>query len=187
MIARSGGPGDGPLCGSIGAGCNRLPRFWRPSRPMLDTGSRLGPYEVLGPLGEGGMATVYLAEDAKHHRKVAIKLLRATPTETAERERFSREIEIAAGLRHAHIVPLFDSGVHEGHPYYVMPNIEGETLRARLRRESRIALEETVRLSGEIPDALAYAHGRGLVHRDIQPDNVLIDRAHALAADFGIS
>jgi serine/threonine-protein kinase PknK len=144
-------------------------------------------YRIERELGRGGMATVYLAEDLKHRRPVAIKLLSRDLGSAAGSDRFRREIEIAARLSHPHIVSLHDSGVAGDRPYYVMPYIDGESLRARILREGQLGLEEALRLACEIASALSYAHERGLVHRDIKPENVLLSAGIALVADFGIA
>ncbi|MGH7638332.1 MAG: protein kinase domain-containing protein, partial [Gemmatimonadaceae bacterium] len=146
-----------------------------------------GRYRVLEVAGRGGMATVYAAEDFKHHRKVAIKVLHAELAEAVGAERFVREIEIAARLTHPHILPLHDSGEADGLLYYVMPFLDGESLRARLGRERQLPIDESVRLLDEIASALAYAHERGIIHRDIKPENVLLSAGHAVVSDFGIA
>jgi eukaryotic-like serine/threonine-protein kinase len=138
-------------------------------------------------LGVGGSAAVFLARDLKHRRPVAIKVLHADLTRSLGAERFLREIETTANLRHPNILPLFDSGESEGSLYYVMPFIEGESLRHRLGREGRLSMDEALRFTTEIGDALSYAHGRGVIHRDIKPENILLDRDHAVVADFGIA
>jgi eukaryotic-like serine/threonine-protein kinase len=144
-------------------------------------------YRLAGLLGEGGMATVHLAEDLRHHRKVAVKVLRPELATALGGERFLREIEIAAGLRHPHILPLYDSGEADGFLYYVMPLIEGESLRTRLERERQLPIEDALRYAREVADALSYAHAHGVVHRDIKPENILIESGHAVVADFGIA
>jgi eukaryotic-like serine/threonine-protein kinase len=144
-------------------------------------------YRVERILGEGGMATVYLAEDLKHHRKVAVKVMRPELAATLGADRFLREVEIAAQLNHPHVLPMYDSGTSDGVLYYVMPYIEGESLQARLRREGQLPVEEAVRLAREVAEALAHAHGRGIIHRDIKPANILLSGGHALVADFGIA
>ncbi len=150
--------------------------------------SALAPrYRVLRELGSGGMATVYLAEDLKHQRKVAAKVLRPDLAATLGPERFLREIAIAAGLQHPHILPLHDSGESAGFLYYVMPFVEGESVRQRLAREGPLPVPEAARLLREVLDALAYAHGHGIVHRDIKPENVMLSGRHALVADFGVA
>src|SRR6188472_145100 len=144
-------------------------------------------YRIERQLGEGGMAVVYLAEDVRHHRKVAVKVLRPELGAALGAERLLREIEIVAGLRHPHILPLYDSGEADGVMYYVMPLVEGETLRARIERERQLPIDDALRFAREIADALAYAHSRGVVHRDIKPENILIEGDHAVVADFGIA
>ncbi len=144
-------------------------------------------YCVERELGAGGMATVYLAEDLKHHRKVAIKVVHAELSAVLGSERFLKEIELTAGLQHPHILPLFDSGDADGLLYYVMPYVDGETLRARLARETQLALPDAMRIAAEVADALDYAHKRGVIHRDIKPENILLRDGHALLADFGIA
>ncbi len=133
------------------------------------------------------MATVYLAQDLKHHRKVAIKVLEPELAAALGPERFLREIEIAAGLNHPHILPLYDSGEAATSLYYVMPYVEGETLRDRLKREGQLPLEDAVRITREVADALSYAHSHDVVHRDIKPENILFQAAHAVVSDFGIA
>jgi TolB-like protein/tRNA A-37 threonylcarbamoyl transferase component Bud32/Flp pilus assembly protein TadD len=144
-------------------------------------------YRIDRELGQGGMATVYLAEDLKHHRKVAIKVLREDLAASMGSARFLREIEIAAQLQHPNILPLLDSGDADGFLYYVMPYVTGQSLRERLAREGELPVHEAVRLISEVVDALAYAHEHGVVHRDIKPDNVMISGRHALVADFGVA
>ncbi|HEX5385700.1 MAG TPA: protein kinase [Gemmatimonadales bacterium] len=144
-------------------------------------------YALLREIGSGGMATVYLAEDQRHHRNVAVKVLRPELAATLGPERFSREIEIAAGLQHPHVLPLLDSGQADGFLYYVMPYVEGESLRDRLARQGELPIADAARILAEVADALAYAHGRGVVHRDIKPDNVLLSGRHALVTDFGVA
>ncbi|HEX3158799.1 MAG TPA: serine/threonine-protein kinase, partial [Gemmatimonadaceae bacterium] len=144
-------------------------------------------YRIERVLGEGGMATVYLAEDLKHRRKVAVKVMRPELVATLGAERFLREIEIAAQLNHPNILPVHDSGSANGILFYVMPCVEGETIRERIQRETQLGMVEAVRLAREIAEALAYAHERGIVHRDIKPANILLNAGHALVADFGIA
>jgi TolB-like protein/Tfp pilus assembly protein PilF len=144
-------------------------------------------YTIQRELGSGGMATVYLAEDLKHHRQVAIKVLRPELAASLGVERFMREIEIAANLTHPHILPLFDSGEADGFLYYVMPFIEGESLRDRLQRDGKLGVQEAIRLTDQIASALSHAHELGLVHRDIKPANILLARDQAIVADFGIA
>ncbi len=144
-------------------------------------------YRLERKLGSGGMATVYLAEDLRHGRKVAIKVLEPGLAAALGVERFLREIEIAAKLTHPHILPLHDSGEADGFLYYVMPYVDGESLRQRLSREKQPALPDATRILKEVVDALAYAHAQGVVHRDIKPDNIMLSGRHALVADFGIA
>ncbi len=144
-------------------------------------------YRVERELGRGGMATVYLAEDLRHHRQVAIKVLDPELGAAVGPERFRREIETVARLAHPHILPLFDSGEAAGLLYYVTPFVAGESLRQRLEKEKQLPLATALRLAREIADARAYAHRHGIVHRDIQPENVLLEEQHALVADFGIA
>ena len=146
-----------------------------------------GRYRVQRIIGEGGMATVYLAEDLKHQRQVAVKVMRPDLSATLGAERFEREVGIAARLTHPNILPMYDSGEAEGFLYYVMPFVEGESLRDRLQREGALPVDEALRLGREIAEALAYAHRRGIVHRDIKPANILLNEGHALVADFGIA
>ena len=144
-------------------------------------------YRIERHLGEGGMATVYLAEDLKHERKVAVKVLRPELAASLGAERFLREIKIAANLTHPHILPLHDSGEADGFLYYVMPYIEGESLREKLNREQRLGMEEVLRLTEEIASALDYAHRQEVIHRDIKPENILLHEGEAMVADFGIA
>ena len=146
-----------------------------------------GNYRIEREVGMGGMATVYLAQDLKHDRKVALKVLRPELTTAMGTDRFPREIHIIAQLQHPHIVPLYDSGESGGFLYYVMPFVEGESLRARLARVGPLPVNEAVRLLKEIADALSYAHERGIVHRDIKPDNVMLSGRHAAVTDFGVA
>lgn len=144
-------------------------------------------YRVEREIGAGGMATVFLATDLKHQRAVAIKVLRPELAAAIGPERFLREIEIAAKLQHPHILPVYDSGESNGLLYYVMPFVEGESLRERLVRGGALEPADAVRIAREVADALAYAHGEGIVHRDIKPANVLLSQGHAVVADFGIA
>ena len=144
-------------------------------------------YVIERELGAGGMATVYLAQDLKHHRKVAVKVLRPDLAATLGPERFLREIEIAAGLTHPHILPLHDSGEAGGFLYYVMPYVEGESLRDRLTREHQLPVDDALQISREVADALGFAHSYDVVHRDIKPENILLVAGHAVVADFGIA
>lgn len=144
-------------------------------------------YSLLAELGRGGMAVVHRGRDARHGRDVAVKIMLPAVRESIGAERFLREIETAARLQHPHIVPVFDSGSSAGQLYFVMPLIEGESLRAKLTRERRLDIDEAVRFVREIADALEYAHSEGVVHRDIKPENIMISRGHALLVDFGIA
>ncbi len=144
-------------------------------------------YRIERELGRGGMATVYLADDLKHRRKVAVKVLHPELAEALGAERFLREIETTANLRHPHILPLYDSGDADGFLYYVMPFVEGESLRDRLDREKQLPIDGALAIAREVADALGYAHARGIVHRDIKPENILLEGGHAVVADFGIA
>jgi serine/threonine-protein kinase len=180
------------------------------SDPLACLSSALADrYRLERQLGAGGMATVYLAHDLKHNRKVAVKVLRPELAAALGHDRFLREIEIAAGLSHPHILPLYDSGKAEGPTargadeaaepsaigprpsadilYYVMPYVEGESLRDRLRREKQLPLDDAMAIAREVADALSYAHARGFIHRDIKPENILLHSGHAVVADFGIA
>ena len=145
-----------------------------------------GRYAIERELGRGGMATVYLANDLKHSRRVALKVLRPDLAHTLGAERFLREIRFAANLSHPNILPLFDSGEADGVLFYVMPNVEGESLRDKLATSTKLPVDEAVRLTAEIADALDYAHKQGVLHRDIKPENIMLLQGHALIADFGI-
>ncbi len=156
---------------------------------LLDVVSEaLAPrYPIERELGRGGMATVYLARDQKHGRLVALKVLRPELAATLGSDRFLREIQVAALLTHPHILPLHDSGEAGGLLYYVMPYIDGESVRDRLSRETRLPAAEAVKIGREVADALDYAHSRGVIHRDIKPENILLGAGHAIVADFGIA
>ena len=144
-------------------------------------------YSVERVLGEGGMATVYLATDQKHRRQVAVKVMRPDLAATLGADRFLREVEIAAQLSHPNILPVHDSGDADGVLFYVMPYVEGESLHDRIKRETQLPVEEALRIAREVSEALAYAHGRKIVHRDIKPANIMLTAGHALVADFGIA
>jgi serine/threonine-protein kinase len=146
-----------------------------------------GRYRIERHLGEGGMAMVYLAHDLKHDRKVALKLLRPELAAVLGAERFVQEIKTTAALQHPHILPLFDSGTADGFLFYVMPYIEGETLRDKLSRETQLGVDESVRIAREVADALDYAHRHGVIHRDIKPENILLHDGRPMVADFGIA
>jgi serine/threonine-protein kinase len=144
-------------------------------------------YRVEQEIGRGGMAIVYVAQDLKHHRRVAVKVLRPEVAAAIGRERFLREIDIAAKLSHPNILPLLDSGEADGLLYYMMPYVAGETLRDRLNREQQLPLVEAIATAREVADALSYAHSLGVIHRDIKPENLLYSAGHALVSDFGIA
>ncbi|HEX6668405.1 MAG TPA: protein kinase, partial [Gemmatimonadales bacterium] len=144
-------------------------------------------YALERELGAGGMATVYLARDLKHHRQVALKVLRPELAAVIGAKRFLQEIETTANLQHPHILPLHDSGEVGGTAYYVMPYVEGESLRDRLRRDKQLPIDVAVRIAVEVASALDYAHRKGVIHRDIKPENILLHEGQALVADFGIA
>ena len=150
-------------------------------------------YQLERELGHGGMATVYLARDLKHTRRVALKVLRPELAGVLARERFLREIRISSEFSHPHILPLLDSGTlpasagFPGLPFYTMPVIEGESLRDRLARDRQLPLEDALGIAREVAAALAYAHAHGVVHRDVKPENILLTAGHAVVADFGIA
>ena len=146
-----------------------------------------GRYRIIRHLGEGGMATVYLCEDLKHERQVALKLLKPELAAVLGAERFVQEIKTTAALQHPHILPLFDSGAADGFLFYVMPFIDGETLRAKLDRETQLGVDDAVRIARDVADALHYAHTRGIVHRDVKPENILLHDGRPMIADFGIA
>jgi len=163
-----------------------------PGSQVLDILERLRAalsdrYTIDREIGQGGMARVILAEDRKHRRRVAIKVMRPEVADALGPERFLREIEIAAQLTHPHILPLHDSGEVDGLLYYVMPFVEGESLRDRLTRERQLPLDDALRITRETASALAYAHAHGVVHRDIKPENILLSAGHAVVSDFGIA
>ncbi len=151
------------------------------------TAALVDRYLIERELGQGGMATVYLAEDVKHRRKVAIKVLRPDLAAVIGAERFLSEIRTTANLQHPNLLPLFDSGEADGFLYYVMPYLEGETLRAQLERERQLPVDETRRLVGLLAAALDYAHARGVIHRDLKPENILLQAGQPVIADFGIA
>jgi hypothetical protein len=144
-------------------------------------------YRIERELGAGGMATVYLAQDVKPDRKVAVKVLRPELAAVLGAERFVVEIKTTAALQHPHILPLFDSGSADGFLYYVMPYVEGETLRTKLDRETQLGIDEAVRITRDVADALDYAHRHGVIHRDIKPENILLHDGRPMVADFGIA
>ncbi len=144
-------------------------------------------YRLERELGQGGMATVYLAHDLKHDRHVALKVLRPELAAVIGADRFLAEIKTTANLQHPHILPLFDSGVVDGTVFYAMPFVEGESLRDRLAREKQLPIADAVRIASEVAGALDYAHRKGVIHRDIKPENILLHDGRALVADFGIA
>ena len=144
-------------------------------------------YVIERELGRGGMAVVFLARDVRHDRPVAIKVFRSDIGDAPGAERFQREIRLLARLQHPHILPLYDSGTTGETSYFVSAFVEGETLRARLKREHQLSIDEAVRLAVEVADALDFAHVREVIHRDIKPENILLHDGHAIVADFGIA
>ncbi|HEV8453259.1 MAG TPA: serine/threonine-protein kinase, partial [Gemmatimonadales bacterium] len=158
---------------------------------MLDLKDKLahalaGRYIVEREIGRGGMATVYLAQDLKHHRPVAVKILHPHIASHLGTDRFLREIQIAARLSHPHILTLIDSGEADGLLYYIMPFVQGESLRDRMTR-GRLPLEEALQIARHVASALGYAHTQGVVHRDIKPENVMLHEGEAMVTDFGIA
>ena len=143
-------------------------------------------YRLDRELGQGGMATVYLAHDRKHDRDVAIKVLRDDVAQSVGRDRFLREIQLAARLSHPHILPLYDSGDAAGTLFYVMPVVQGQSLRDTLDAQRQLPIADAVRIASEVAGALDHAHGLGIIHRDIKPENIMLQNGHALVADFGI-
>ena len=159
---------------------------------MIDVPSRLASaladrYAIERELGAGGMATVYLAQDLKHSRKVALKVLRPELSAILGGQRFLAEITTTANLQHPHILPLHDSGEADSHLFYVMPYVEGESLRERLLREKQLPVRDAIRIASEVASALDYAHRHGVIHRDVKPENILLHEGSALVADFGIA
>jgi serine/threonine protein kinase len=155
--------------------------------PAAFTNAIRDRYVVEREIGAGGMATVHLARDVRHNRHVALKVLKPELAAALGSERFLKEIEIAARLTHPHIIPLYDSGEAEGLLYYVMPFIDGESLRGRLRRETRMHAAAALDIVRDVGEALSYAHRQGVLHRDIKPENILFSQGHAMVADFGIA
>ncbi|GIS80959.1 MAG: hypothetical protein CM1200mP14_25250 [Gammaproteobacteria bacterium] len=158
----------------------------------LDTVARLnaaleGRYRIDRELGEGGMATVYLADDLRHERKVALKVLKPELAAVVGADRFLAEIKTTANLQHPHILPLFDSGEADSFLFYVMPYVEGESLREKLNREQQLPVDEAIRIATAVAQALQHAHDREVIHRDIKPGNILIQDGQPVVADFGIA
>jgi tRNA A-37 threonylcarbamoyl transferase component Bud32 len=151
------------------------------------TASLADRYRIERELGAGGMATVYLGEDLRHQRRVAVKVLRPDLSAIVGAERFLNEIRVTANLQHPHILPLYDSGSADGLLFYVMPYVQGESLRDRLNREKQLPIDEAVRIAREVASALDYAHRQGVIHRDIKPENILLQDGTALVTDFGIA
>ena len=158
------------------------------SDPVIRLNAALeGRYAIERELGEGGMATVYLADDLKHNRKVALKVLKPELAAVVGAERFLAEIEVTANLQHPHILPLFDSGEADGFLFYVMPYVEGDTLKDRLDREHQLPVGDAVQIATDMAEALDYAHRQGVIHRDIKPGNVLLQAGKPVISDFGIA
>src|SRR5437773_3938542 len=158
------------------------------TEPFAELNAALPPHYIIDrELGRGGMALVYLARDTRHERFVALKTLRPEIAVALGRERFLREIKLAARLQHPNILPVYDSGDAGGTLYYVMPFVEGESLRDRLDREPQLPVEDALQIAREVAEALAYAHDHDVVHRDIKPENIMLSGGHAIVADFGIA
>src|SRR5215831_16829169 len=151
------------------------------------TAALTGRYEIEREIGAGGMATVYLARDLRHERQVAIKVLREDLSASLGKDRFLREIKVAAALQHSHVLPLFDSGDANGLLFYVMPFVDGMSLRERLVKEGELPIADAARILRDVADALAEAHKHGIVHRDLKPENVMLRGRHALVTDFGVA
>ena len=144
-------------------------------------------YAIERELGAGGMATVYLAEDLKHKRKVAVKVLRPELAAVLGGERFLKEIEVTANLQHPNILPLYDSGEADSFLYYVMPYVAGESLRDKLARETQLPIGEALKITQAVAGALGFAHRHNVIHRDVKPENILLHEGQAMVADFGIA
>src|SRR5205809_7629769 len=144
-------------------------------------------YDVEREIGAGGMARVFLAVEQHPHRRVAIKVLDPEVSTRLLRERFIREVDLSSNLSHPHIVPIFSAGEVDGLFYYVMPYVEGESLRHRLLRDRKLPLETALHIARDVADALAFAHGQGIIHRDVKPENILLSGEHAVVADFGLA
>src|SRR5207249_10501908 len=157
-------------------------------RPLERLNAALaGRYAIERELGSGGMPTGYLADDMKHHRKVAVKVLRPELASAIGPDRFLREIEIVAKLNHPHILALYDSGEADGFLFYVMPYVKGESLRHRLEREQQLPIDEALGITRQIASALDHAHAQDVIHRDVKPENILLYEGEAMVADFGIA
>jgi len=158
-------------------------------RPVLERLSSMleEHYTLKKEIGRGGMSVVYLAKDLRHDRPVAVKLVQPEITTASSAERFLREIQITAKLQHPHILPLLDSGANEGLLYYIMPHIEGESLRERLSAGDRLSFEEAIGITQQIAAALQYAHENGIIHRDVKPENILLSAGLAVLSDFGVA
>ena len=158
-----------------------------PLREQL-AGTLAGSYTIEREIGHGGMATVFLARDDRHdQRRVAVKVMQPGLASALDAERFRREMAIAGSLDHPLIVPLYDSGKAGDLPYYIMPYVEGESLFARLEHERRLGLDDALRITRDVASALGYAHSRGVLHRDVKPENILLAGGQALVADFGLA
>jgi tRNA A-37 threonylcarbamoyl transferase component Bud32 len=165
-------------------GCDAMDAF---GPPLALSAELVDRYVVNREVGSGGMASVYLAHDVRHDRRVALKVLRAELAAVIGAERFLAEIRTTAKLQHPGILPLFDSGEAAGQLFYVMPFVDGETLRQRLERERQLPVTDAVRIAAEVGDALAYAHEHQIIHRDIKPENILLQSGRPVVADFGIA
>ena len=185
LLEAAASSGDGFLGASAAA--DAAPLLAWTARQALPPGTRFGAYELVSECGRGGMATVYVAQDHKHNRRVAVKVLHTEVAAAVVREWFLREIAIAAALHHPHILPVHDSGEADGLLYFVMPLVDGESLRERLTREGQLPLAGALRLVHEVAEALDYAHRQGIVHCDIKPENILLQDGQAVVADFGIA
>jgi len=172
--------GKSPLAGAMGMASNQDVEE-RLTAALADR------YRIQAEIGSGGMATVYLAQDLRHNREVAVKVMDPELAQALGAERFLREIETAANLHHPHILPLYDSGEAGGLLFYVMPYVKGESLRTRLTKERQLSVEDAIQITRDIADALAYAHEEGVIHRDVKPANILIESGHAALADFGVA
>ncbi len=144
-------------------------------------------YTIESELGAGGMAIVYLAKDLKLDREVAIKVLRPELAAAMGMDRFVREVELTSQLEHPNILSIFDAGEADGFLYYVMPVVEGESLRDRLNRETQLPLDDAIQITKEVADALGHSHAKGIMHRDVKPENILLSGGRAVVADFGIA